>query len=165
MAAELIAAAATKRIVDWLGNFLKETQAQDSNDSDLATAPLILNDNQACITILSSRNLKGGNRHLRLRYYGIREAIAKGKLVVKHIAGADMVADGLMKPLARVNHEKFMQTIGLVYVKGHVHTMCAELYPLPPLRLRHYLRIESSHKHGVVYIARWLPQINNVSVP
>jgi hypothetical protein len=41
------------------------------------------------------------------------EAIAKGELVVEHMTGADMVADGLTKPLIGTNHEKLMQLIGL----------------------------------------------------
>jgi len=77
------------------------------------TMPLTFSDNQTCVTVLGNGNFKGDNHHLRLRYYGIHGAIAKGELVVEHMAGADMVADGLTKPLTGINHEKFMQMIGL----------------------------------------------------
>jgi len=88
MHAELIATASAKRVVDWLTDFLTECS------SSSFAAPIIFNDNQACVTVLSNGNFKGDNRHLRLRYYGIYEAIAKGTLEVKHMPGTDMVADG-----------------------------------------------------------------------
>jgi hypothetical protein len=111
MHAELIATASAKRTVDWLTDFVNETSLDRPNHLE---TPVIFNDNQACVTVLGTGNFKGDNRHLRLRYYGIYEAIAKGTLRIEHMAGADMVADGLTKPLVGTAHENFVRMIGMV---------------------------------------------------
>jgi hypothetical protein len=126
MQSELIASAAVKRQVDWFEGLLSElapslplaeasasslplVEASASSDS-----PLILNDNLACVTVLNSGNFKGENRHLRLRFYGLHEAVATGKLVVEHIPSEEMLADGLTKALGRTKHNKFVKETGLV---------------------------------------------------
>jgi len=72
--AELIATAAAMRAVNWMTSFLEEI---DASSASSGTFPQLYNDNQACVTVLQSGNFKTDNRHLRVRYYSIYEAIAK----------------------------------------------------------------------------------------
>jgi len=61
MEAELIATTAAMRAVNWVTSFLEEIAIGRSSTS---LAPLLYNDNQACVTVLRSRNFKTDNRHL-----------------------------------------------------------------------------------------------------
>ena len=77
-------------MVDWLMDFITECSGSLSQFAP----PTISNDNHASVTLLDSENFNVDNRYLRLRYYGIHEAIAKGRLAIEHMAGEDMIADG-----------------------------------------------------------------------
>jgi hypothetical protein len=103
MESELIASAAVKKQIDWFIGLLSELVPS------LPIAPgtpVLLNDNLACVTVLSSGNFKGDSRHLRLRFYGLHEAVATEKLVIKHVPSDAMLADGLTKA--------FVKEIGLI---------------------------------------------------
>jgi hypothetical protein len=112
MEAELIASATVKKQIDWFQGLLSEIAPSLLASS--SASPLILNDNLACVTVLNSGNFKGENRHLRLRFYNLHEAVATGKLAIQHIPSDKMLADGLTKALGKVKHETFVQEIGLV---------------------------------------------------
>jgi hypothetical protein len=116
MEAELIASATVKKQIDWFQGLLSEIAPSllASSSASSSASPLILNDNLACVTVLNSGNFKGENRYLRLRFYALHEAVATGKLAIKHIPSDKMLADGLTKALGKVKHEKFVQEIGLV---------------------------------------------------
>jgi hypothetical protein len=112
MEAELIASATVKKQIDWFQGLLSEMAP--SLPASSSASPLILNDNLACVTVLNSGNFKGENRHLRLRFYGLHEAVATGRLLVEHVPSEEMLADGLTKALGRVKHEAFVKEIGLI---------------------------------------------------
>jgi hypothetical protein len=105
MEAELIATATALRAVNWMTSFLAEI-----NDGDSASgiSSLLYNDDQACMTGLQSRNFKTDNRHLRVRYYSIYEAIAKNNLLIKHLAGEEMLADAPTKALDGTKNRVFV---------------------------------------------------------
>jgi hypothetical protein len=112
MESELIAAATVKRQMDWFTGLLSEL-APCLNVPE-SPPPIVLNDNLACVTVLNTGNFKGHNRHLRLRFYGLHEAVGTEKLVVKHVSSDEMLADGLMKALGRAKHEAFVKELGLI---------------------------------------------------
>jgi hypothetical protein len=112
MESELIACAAVKRQIDWFSGLLSELAP--SLPLRFASQPLLLNDNLACVTVLNNGNFKGDSRHLRLRFYGLHEAVATEKLLVEHVPSVDMLADGLTKALGRIKHEGFVKDLGLV---------------------------------------------------
>jgi hypothetical protein len=76
--------------------------------------PILLNDNLACVTVLNTGNFKGDNRQLRLRFYGLHEAVATDNLMVKHVPSDEMLADGLTKSFGMIKHEAFVKEIGLI---------------------------------------------------
>jgi len=108
MEAELITSATAMRTVNWMTGFLSETGI------DNGSPPLLSNDNQACVTVLTSGNLKSDNRHLRVRYYSIYGLIALGTLAIEHIAGDEMLADALTKPLDGTKNRAFVSQLGIV---------------------------------------------------
>ena len=108
MEAELIASATAMRTVNWMTGFLSEIRV------DNGSPPLLFNNNQACVTVLTSGNFKSDNRHLRVRYYSIYESIALDTLAIEHIAGDEMLADALTKPLDGTKNRVFISRLGMV---------------------------------------------------
>ena len=110
MEAELIASATAMRTVNWMTGFLSEIRI----DNGTPGSPLFFNDNQACVTVLTPGNFKSDNRHLRVRCYSIYESIALGTLATEHIAGDEMLADALTKPLDGTKNRVFISRLGMV---------------------------------------------------
>jgi len=46
------------------------------------------------------------------------DQVAKKEVTVEHIAGAEMPADGLTKPLGKIAHAKFVKLLGMTTVPG-----------------------------------------------
>jgi hypothetical protein len=119
MEAELIASATALRTVNWITGFLTEIGISNGSGRSPGSGspelpPLLFNDNQACVTVLTSGNFKSDNRHLRVRYYSIYESIALGTLAIEHIAGDEMLADALTKPLDGTKNRLFVSRLGMV---------------------------------------------------
>jgi hypothetical protein len=79
-----------KRQIDWFQGLLTELtpslpSLMSMSWSESSPAHIFKN-NLACVTVLNSGNFKGENRHLRLRFYGLHEAVATETLVVKDVA-------------------------------------------------------------------------------
>ena len=66
--------------------------------------------------MLTSGNFKSDNRYLRGRYYSIYESIACGILAIEHIAGDEMLADALTKPLDGTKNCVFISRLGMVLI-------------------------------------------------
>jgi hypothetical protein len=75
--------------------------------------PTIYNDNSNAVTTPNSGAFKTDSRYLRLRFDGIHEAIAFGKLSVHHLPGTEMLADALTKGLPGTGIMAFTKDIGL----------------------------------------------------
>ena len=106
MQSEMIATAYGKVQIDWLGDLISEIRIG-------RCIRRILNDGLNCVTTLNSGNFQSDSWHLRLRYHSIHEAIAKGEIVIKHVAGTEMLADALTKALGGVKLGEFVEEIGL----------------------------------------------------
>jgi hypothetical protein len=90
MESAIIASAMVKRQIDWFQGLLTELtpslpSLMSMSWSESSPAHIFKN-NLACVTVLNSGNFKGENRHLRLRFYGLHEAVATETLVVKDVA-------------------------------------------------------------------------------
>ena len=107
MQAEMIATAYGKVQIDWLRDLVSEIGI------GRGITRRILNDGLNCVTTLNSGNFQSDSRHLRLRYHSIHEAIAKGEIEIKHVAGTEMLADALTKALGGVKLGEFVEEIGL----------------------------------------------------
>jgi len=107
MQAEMIATAYGKVQIDWLRDLISEIGV------GRGITQRILNDDLNCVTTLNSGNVQSDSRHLRLRYHSIHEAIAKGEIEIKHMAGTEMLGDALTKALGGVKLGEFVEEIGL----------------------------------------------------
>jgi len=107
MQAEMIATAYGKVQIDWLQDLISEIGI------GRGITGRVLNDGLNCVTTLNSGNFQSDSRHLRLRYHSIHEAIAKGEVEIKHVAGTEMLADALTQALGGVTLGEFVEDIGL----------------------------------------------------
>ena len=106
MKAEMIATAYGKVQIDWLRDLVPEI------GFGRGITRSILNDGLNCVTTLNSGNFQSDSQHLRLRYHSIHEAIAKGEVEIKHVAGTEMLADALTMALGGVKLGECVEDIG-----------------------------------------------------
>jgi hypothetical protein len=107
MQAEMIATAYGKVQIDRLQDLISEIGI------GRGITRRILNDGLNCVMTLNSGNFESDRRHLRLPYHSIHEAIAKGEIEIKHVAGTEMLANALTKALGGVKLSEFVEEIGL----------------------------------------------------
>ena len=55
--------------------------------------------------------------YINVKYYFIREQVAKGIVDLWYIASSEVTADSLTKPLLAVNHVKFIKQLRLKAIK------------------------------------------------
>jgi hypothetical protein len=108
MQAEMIATAYGKVQIDGLNDLTSEIRIASKD-----ITRRIFNDGLNCVTTLNLGNFQSDSQHLRLRYHSIHEAIAKGEIEIKHVAGMEMLADALTKALGGVKLSEFVEEIGL----------------------------------------------------
>jgi len=107
MPGEMNATAYGKVQIDWLRDLISEIRI----GRDITRR--ILNDSLNFFTTLKSGNFQLDSWHLRLRYHSIHQAIAKGEVEIKHVAGTEMLADALNEALRGVKLGEFLEDIGL----------------------------------------------------
>jgi hypothetical protein len=71
-------------------------------------------DNQGALALVKNPHLHERSKHIDICYHFIRDLAEKGKLNVEFISTAEMVADGMTKPLQRVAFERFKAQLGVV---------------------------------------------------
>ena len=75
----------------------------------------VYGDNQGSIFIGSNPVQEIHTKHIDLKYYYVRECIAKGKIEVFFIPSEDNTADILTKNLGCIKFEKFRGQLGLEF--------------------------------------------------
>jgi hypothetical protein len=73
----------------------------------------IFNDGLNCVSTLNSGNFQYESQHLHLIYDMIDEAMAMGKIEIKHVDGMEMLADALTTALGGVKLGEYAKEIGL----------------------------------------------------
>jgi hypothetical protein len=89
MQAEMIATAYCNVHIDWLRDLISMIGIGIASEG---ITRCILNNGLNCVTTINSGNFQSNSRRLQLRYHSIDEAIAKGKIEVKHITGMEILA-------------------------------------------------------------------------
>jgi hypothetical protein len=105
--AEMIATPYGKVQLDWLRDVISEIEL------GAGMTRCIFNDGLNCVTTPNSGNIQSESRHLRLKSHTIHEAIAQGKIEVKHVAGTEMLADTPSKALGGVKFGEFAKDIAI----------------------------------------------------
>ena len=76
----------------WLAEFMND---QGYN----LDAPVIFQDNQSTISLVTKGGGKHRSKHLRARQYRVKEMVDNGQLTVEYVPTGLMIADAMSKPL------------------------------------------------------------------
>ena len=109
--AEYMALSDCARQVTWIRSLLGELSYK------LKAIP-ICGDNQGSIFMASNPVTEPRSKHIDIRYHGIRELVAKGKVELYFIDGTESPADLLTKNLPREKFVKFRAQLGLQFPSG-----------------------------------------------
>ena len=109
--AEYMALSDCARQVTWIRSLLGEISYK------LNAIP-ICGDNQGSIFMASNPITEPHSKHIDIRYHGIRESIANGKVELFFINGAENPTDLLTKNLPREKFVKFRAQLGLLFPSG-----------------------------------------------
>lgn len=93
--AEYISAVSAAQEAIWLRNFFSELGYTFPSSS------VLYSDNRSAIAVAKNPEHHGRMKHLDLRYYWLRDAVAKGLIDIRHLRTDDMPADALTKALPR----------------------------------------------------------------
>jgi hypothetical protein len=74
----------------------------------------MLGDNIGAIALTKNPHLNEWSKHIDICYHFVRDLARNGCLQVSYVPTADMVADGMTKPLQRVAFERFKTQFGIV---------------------------------------------------
>ena len=103
-----MAYAAAMQEVVWLKRFLQRLGITAYSEevvtlySDSTTAP----------TYAKDPKYHGKSMHIEIKYHFIRDMVARGEVVMKHISTRSMVADPLTKPIARDVFQSHVGSMG-----------------------------------------------------
>ncbi|KAL0322057.1 UNVERIFIED_CONTAM: Retrovirus-related Pol polyprotein from transposon TNT 1-94 [Sesamum calycinum] len=75
---------------------------------DIDDAVVIYCDNTATIAYAKDTKYHGRTKHIDTRYHFIRDVIAQGEVVLRHIPINDMIVNPFTKPLSRDAFHKHM---------------------------------------------------------
>ena len=73
----------------------------------------IYRDNQGALALVKNPYLYKQSKHINVCYYYICDLAEKKKLEIKYVPTAEMPADGLTKPLARIAFGRFRGQLGV----------------------------------------------------
>ena len=106
--AEYVAAVEAGKDIAWMRNLLTEL------GYDVESKPSILHiDNQSAILVAKNPEHFGRLKHIKLRMYWLRDVVEDGMIEPVFRPTAEMPADLLTKPLARVKVALFRSMMGL----------------------------------------------------
>jgi hypothetical protein len=74
----------------------------------------MLGDNMGAIALTKNPHLNERSKHIDICHHYVRDLARNGRLQVTYVPTADMVADGMTKPLQRVVFERFKNQLGIV---------------------------------------------------
>ncbi|GJP37823.1 hypothetical protein CLOM_g22229, partial [Closterium sp. NIES-68] len=97
-------------------------------EAKIATLPAfsLLCDNQSAIKIANKDGFANRTKHIALRYFFVKDEIAKGRLQLSYCPTTEMAADYLTKKLAKVKFDYCMLLTGQTNVTGSEHVSTPE---------------------------------------
>ncbi|KAJ3013542.1 hypothetical protein NUW54_g1564 [Trametes sanguinea] len=105
--AEFVAAVSAGQEVLWLRNLLTEF------GFDVSAASRLRIDNLSALSVAKNPEHHGRMKHLDLRFYWLRDEVAKGRIAIEHLRTSDMPADILTKSLAKPKVLEMVKMLGL----------------------------------------------------
>ncbi|KAL0386491.1 UNVERIFIED_CONTAM: Retrovirus-related Pol polyprotein from transposon TNT 1-94 [Sesamum latifolium] len=108
MEAEYVACTSAVQEAIWLRRFLKSLHIL----AHINDAVVIYCDNSHD-SICKGPKYHGRTKHIDTRYHFIRDSIAQGEVILRHIPTNDMIPDPFTKPLRRDAFHRHMSSMGL----------------------------------------------------
>ena len=105
--AEFVAAVSAGQEVLWLRNLLTEF------GFDVSAASRLRIDNLSALSVAKNPEHHGRMKHLDLRFYWLRDEVAKGRIEVVHLCTSHMPADILTKSLPKPKVLEMVKMLGL----------------------------------------------------
>ncbi|KAL0378718.1 UNVERIFIED_CONTAM: Retrovirus-related Pol polyprotein from transposon TNT 1-94 [Sesamum radiatum] len=109
MEAEYVAYTSAVQEAIWLRRFLKSLHISVHINDDV----VIYCDSIATIAYAKDPKYHGRTKHIDTRYHFIRDSVAQGEVVLRHIPTNDMIADPFTKPLRRDAFHRHVSSMGL----------------------------------------------------
>jgi virulence-associated protein VapD len=81
---------------------------------------VIHGDNQAAIALAKSPAVHVRSRHIDFQYHYTREKVNDGAITLSYLPTGEMVADGMTKPLKKIQFERFRRLLGMVTMEEAV---------------------------------------------
>ena len=72
-----------------------------------------MGDNQGALALASNPEYHARTKHIDIQWHFVREQVEAGAVTLHYISMAEMVADGLIKPLAGVKFQQFIKALGM----------------------------------------------------
>ena len=105
--AEYIAAVEAGKEIAWMRNLLTEF------GYDISSASKMRIDNLSALSVAKNPEHHGRMKHLDLRFYWLRDEVAKGRIEVVHLRTSHMPADILTKSLPKPKVLEMVKMLGL----------------------------------------------------
>ena len=72
-----------------------------------------MGDNQGAIALVSNSEYHAWIKYIDIQWHFVREQVEANAVTLWYISTAEMVADGLTKPLARIKFQQFVKALGI----------------------------------------------------
>jgi hypothetical protein len=105
--AEYISGSLAVQEAIWEKKFLEEIGVKTEK-------PLLYQDNQGAIAFANNPIQHARTKHIDIRHYFMKDAVAKDLVTLKYCPTHEMVADILTKHLGRIKFEEFRKSMGIV---------------------------------------------------
>ena len=109
MESEYVACAAAVQEAVWLKRFLQCLGITAHSEE----AVTLYSDSTAALAYAKDPKYHGKSKRIEIKYHFIRDIVARGEVLVKHIPTGSMVADPLTKPIARDVFQSHVGSMGL----------------------------------------------------
>ena len=109
MESEYVACATAMQEVVWLKRFLQRLGITTHSKE----AVTLYSDSTIALGYAKDPKYHEKSKHIEIKYHFIRDMVAWGEVVMKHISTGSMVADPLTKPIARDVFQSHVGSMGL----------------------------------------------------
>lgn len=110
-----MAAALAAQDLKWLQLLLTELAVHN----ELLPKPTVIyEDNQGAIALTENDKFHPRTKHIDIKYHFVRDSVNKGDCNFLHIPTAEQAADGLTKPLGKVQFLRFVDQLHLKPLPG-----------------------------------------------
>jgi hypothetical protein len=110
---EYVALSSCTKQGQWFAQLLRDMRHNKYIGPDTNMVHM-LGDNMGAIALTKNPHLNERSKHIDICYHFVRDLARNARLQVSYVPTADMVADGMTKPLQRVAFERFKNQLGIV---------------------------------------------------